>query len=140
MTTTALIVAACKGEHLGGCPPKQYRRVGGKPVALGGEIARSSPAVRSVRVVVGAGQQESANVPLHGLDIAALIEGGAERAKSVPNGLAQLDGDAVLVDDERAPFPAAVFDRLLASLEFAEGAAPVLAVSDTLARIGETPR
>ena len=53
--------------------------------------------------------------------------------------LAAIDGDAVLVHDAARPFcPAAVLDRLLASLEFYEGAAPVLPVGDTLARIGET--
>ncbi len=140
MTTTALIVAAGKGERLGGGLPKQYRNLGGKPVLRWAvELLVHHPAVRSVRVVVGAGQQESADAALHGLDVGTLIEGGDERAESVRNGLAQLVGDAVLVHDAARPFcPAAVVDRLLASLEFAEGAAPVLAVSDTLARIGET--
>ena len=32
MTVTALIVAAGKGERLGGDVPKQYRPIGGKPV------------------------------------------------------------------------------------------------------------
>ncbi len=53
----------------------------------------------------------------------------------------QIEGDAVLVHDAARPFcPPAVIDRLLASLEFFEGAAPVLAVGDTLARAGETAR
>ena len=47
--------------------------------------------------------------------------------------------DAVLVHDAARPFcPGAVIDRLVASLEFYEGAAPVLPVGDTLARVGET--
>jgi 2-C-methyl-D-erythritol 4-phosphate cytidylyltransferase/2-C-methyl-D-erythritol 2,4-cyclodiphosphate synthase len=42
----------------------------------------------------------------------------------------------VLVHDAARPFcPSAVIDRLLASLEFHEGAAPVLPVGDTLARV-----
>jgi 2-C-methyl-D-erythritol 4-phosphate cytidylyltransferase/2-C-methyl-D-erythritol 2,4-cyclodiphosphate synthase len=45
----------------------------------------------------------------------------------------------VLVHDAARPFcPPAVVDRLVASLEFFEGAAPVLGVRDTLARVGET--
>jgi 2-C-methyl-D-erythritol 4-phosphate cytidylyltransferase/2-C-methyl-D-erythritol 2,4-cyclodiphosphate synthase len=45
----------------------------------------------------------------------------------------------VLVHDAARPFcPAAVIDRLVASLEFHEGAAPVLPVGDTLARAGGT--
>jgi 2-C-methyl-D-erythritol 4-phosphate cytidylyltransferase/2-C-methyl-D-erythritol 2,4-cyclodiphosphate synthase len=44
----------------------------------------------------------------------------------------------VLVHDAARPFcPPAVIDRLLAPLEFFEGAAPVLAVGDTLARASD---
>ena len=32
MATTALIVAAGKGERAGGGVPKQYRALGGKPI------------------------------------------------------------------------------------------------------------
>jgi 2-C-methyl-D-erythritol 4-phosphate cytidylyltransferase/2-C-methyl-D-erythritol 2,4-cyclodiphosphate synthase len=89
-------------------------------------------------VVVGSGQQESAEVALEGLDVGPLIEGGAERSHSVRAGLSSVEGDAVLVHDAARPFcPAAVIDRLLASLEFFEGAAPVLPVGDTLSRSGD---
>jgi 2-C-methyl-D-erythritol 4-phosphate cytidylyltransferase/2-C-methyl-D-erythritol 2,4-cyclodiphosphate synthase len=96
-------------------------------------------AVQAVRVVVGQGQQERAAEALNGVDVGDFIEGGAERADSVRAGLAAVEGDAVLVHDAARPFcPSAVVDRLLASLEFFEGAAPVLPVGDTLARIGDT--
>src|SRR4030095_14701301 len=53
--------------------------------------------------------------------------------------LRAVEGDAVLVHDAARPFcPPGIIDRLLASLEFFEGAAPVLPVGDTLTRIGET--
>jgi 2-C-methyl-D-erythritol 4-phosphate cytidylyltransferase/2-C-methyl-D-erythritol 2,4-cyclodiphosphate synthase len=140
LTTTALIVAAGRGERLGGGIPKQYRSLGGKPVVRWAvESLIRHPAVRSIRVVIGADQQECAQAALHGLDVDELIEGGTERAESVRNGLARIEGDAVLVHDAARPFcPSGVIDRLLASLEFAEGAAPVLPVGDTLARVGET--
>ena len=138
MTTTALIVAAGKGERLGGGLPKQYRVLGGKPVLRRAvEALASHPAVDGVRVVVGAGQQELAGDALSGLDVGPLIEGGAERAHSVRSGLAQIEGDAVLVHDAARPFcPPEVVDRLLAPLELFDGVAPVLAVGDTLARAG----
>src|SRR3954454_13719625 len=139
MTVTALIVAAGKGERLGGGVPKQYRLLGGKPVLRWAvESLIRHPAVRGVRVVVGRGQQDQAAAALGGLDVGAPIEGGAERAVSVRAGLAEIESDAVLVHDAARPFcPPAVVDRLLAGLEFFEGAAPVLPVSDTLARVGE---
>lgn len=136
MTLTALIVAAGKGERLGGGVPKQFRMLGGKPVLRWAvECLIGHPAVRSTRVVIGKGQHEQAASALHGLDVGDLIEGGAERADSVRSGLKAIGGDAVLVHDAARPFcPTSVVDRLVAQLEFFDGAAPVLPVGDTLAR------
>ena len=140
MTVTALIVAAGKGERLGGGVPKQYRLLGGKPVLRWAvESLMRHRAVQAVRVVVAKGQQELAETALAGLNVGPLIEGGAERADSVRAGLTELRGDAVLVHDAARPFcPEALLDRLLAPLEFYEGAAPVLPVGDTLARRGDS--
>jgi 2-C-methyl-D-erythritol 4-phosphate cytidylyltransferase / 2-C-methyl-D-erythritol 2,4-cyclodiphosphate synthase len=136
MTVTALIVAAGKGERLGGGVPKQYRMLAGKPVlrrAIEGLIRH--PAVNALRIVIGRGQQELAAATLAGIDVGPFIEGGVERADSVRAGLDAISGDAVLVHDAARPFcPSAVVDRLLASLEFCEGATPVLPVGDTVAR------
>jgi 2-C-methyl-D-erythritol 4-phosphate cytidylyltransferase/2-C-methyl-D-erythritol 2,4-cyclodiphosphate synthase len=139
VTTTALIVAAGSGTRMGGQVPKQYRMLGGKPVLRWAvESLIRHPAVRSVHVVIGKGQQDAAAEALAGLDVGDLIEGGFERADSVRAGLLAVDGDAILVHDAARPFcPPAVIDRLLAALEFFEGAAPVLPVCDTLARIDE---
>jgi len=136
MTVTALIVAAGKGERLGGGVPKQYRMLAGKPVLRRAvEALIRHPAVNALRVVIGQGQQELAAATLDGLDVGPLIEGGVERADSVRAGLNSISGDAVLVHDAARPFcPPAVVDRLLASLEFCEGATPVLPVGDTVAR------
>jgi 2-C-methyl-D-erythritol 4-phosphate cytidylyltransferase/2-C-methyl-D-erythritol 2,4-cyclodiphosphate synthase len=140
MTVTALIVAAGKGERAGSGVPKQYRGVGGKPVLRWAvESLIRHPAVQSVRVVIGKGQQEQALVALNGLDVGDPIEGGAERADSVRAGLSAVQSEAVLVHDAARPFcPAGVIDRLVASLEFYEAAAPVLPVGDTLAKAGGT--
>jgi 2-C-methyl-D-erythritol 4-phosphate cytidylyltransferase/2-C-methyl-D-erythritol 2,4-cyclodiphosphate synthase len=140
MTVTALIVAAGKGERAGGGLPKQYRMLGGKPVLRWAvESLVRHPAVQSTRVVIGEGHDELAKASLEGLQVGELIAGGVERADSVRAGLSAIEGDAVLVHDAARPFcPAAVVDRLLASLEFYEGSAPVLPVGDTLARVGDT--
>jgi 2-C-methyl-D-erythritol 4-phosphate cytidylyltransferase/2-C-methyl-D-erythritol 2,4-cyclodiphosphate synthase len=136
MTVTALIVAAGKGERLGGGVPKQYRMLGGKPVLRWAiEALIRHPAVNALRVVIGQGQRELAAATLDGMDVGPFIEGGAERADSVRAGLHAISGDAVLVHDAARPFcPPVVVDRLLASLEFFEGATPVLPVGDTVAR------
>jgi 2-C-methyl-D-erythritol 4-phosphate cytidylyltransferase/2-C-methyl-D-erythritol 2,4-cyclodiphosphate synthase len=140
VTVTALIVAAGKGERAGSAVPKQFRALAGKPVLRWAvESVIRHPAVQSTRVVIGDSQEDQATEALRGLDVGAFIRGGAERADSVQSGLAALNSDAVLVHDAARPFcPPAVIDRLVASLEFFEGAAPVLAVRDTLAKVGES--
>jgi 2-C-methyl-D-erythritol 4-phosphate cytidylyltransferase/2-C-methyl-D-erythritol 2,4-cyclodiphosphate synthase len=137
MTVTALIVAAGKGERLGGGVPKQYRMLGGKPVLRWAvEALIRHPAVRSARVVIGKGQQELAAAALRGIEVGDFVEGGSERAHSVFAGLSEVRTDAVLVHDAARPFcPGAVIDRLIAALEFFDGAAPVLKIGDTLARL-----
>ena len=136
MTTTALIVAAGNSSRMGGDIPKQFRLLGGKPVLRWAvESLIRHPAVQAVRVVIGKDQQAQAFEALGGIEVGAFIEGGSERADSVRAGLAELEAGAVLVHDAARPFcPSAVIDRLVASLEFFEGAAPVLPVGDTLAR------
>ena len=140
MTTTALIVAAGKGERVGGAVPKQFRLLGGKAVLRWAvESLIRHPAVQSTRIVIGEGQQSSAAAALDGLDVGEFITGGTDRADSVRAGLAAIEADAVLVHDAARPFcPPGVIDRLLASLEFFEGAAPVLPVGDTLASVDQT--
>ena len=142
MTVTALIVAAGKGERLGGDIPKQFRPIGGKPVLRWAvEALIQHPRVDAVRVVVGAGQQELASESLHGLDVGSFILGGETRARSAYNGLAAVEGEAeyVLVHDAARAFcPGAVVDRLLDALRLRDGAVPVLAEKDTLTKITGT--
>ena len=136
MTATALIVAAGKGERLGGDVPKQFRPIGGKPVLRWAvEALAGHAAIDQVCVVIGEGQQQLAEDALRNLQVASLIRGGAERSESVLNGLQAIGQGAVLVHDAARPFcPSAVIDRLLAALEGSDGAVPVLPVADTLAQ------
>jgi 2-C-methyl-D-erythritol 4-phosphate cytidylyltransferase/2-C-methyl-D-erythritol 2,4-cyclodiphosphate synthase len=135
-TVTALIVAAGKGERLGGDVPKQYRSLGGKPVLRwAAESLIHHSRVDAVRVVIGEGQEASAEQALDGLSVGELIVGGKERSDSVRNGLEPLGEGTVLVHDAARPFcPPAVIDRLLDALEEHDGAVPVLPVADTLAQ------
>lgn len=121
---------------MGGTVPKQFRLLAGKPVLRWAvEALAQHPAIQQVRVVVGAAQKDQASAALNGLCVGDLIEGGKERADSVRSGLNALTCNAVLVHDAARPFcPPEVVDRLLARLEFFDGAAPVLSVTDTIAR------
>lgn len=136
---TALIVAAGSGERMGSGVPKQYRSLGGKPVLRWAvEALVRHPRVDAVRVVISALHEALAVKALQGLDVGKLILGGERRMDSVRAGLAATTSEQVLVHDAARPFcPPEVVDRLLSALGSHDGAAPVLAVGDTLARAGE---
>lgn len=143
--TVALIVAAGSGTRFGADTPKQFLPLSGKPLVWHSFAALSShPAISSVLVAIGAGQQPLLDAAI---GPAWSVAGGASRRESVRAGLeaiAAAGGAArVLIHDAARPFlPAAVIDRLLAALADAPGAIPVLPVADTLARgtgsLGET--
>jgi len=140
LRTSALIVAAGSGTRAGGDLPKQYAPVAGKAVlAHAIDALQAHPAVDEVRVVIGAGQERLYADAIAGRTLAAPVIGGATRRESVANGLATTDSDLVLIHDAARPFlPPPVVDRLLAALQQAPGAVPVLPVADTLAEAGDS--
>ncbi|SOB87865.1 2-C-methyl-D-erythritol 2,4-cyclodiphosphate synthase [Sphingomonas guangdongensis] len=127
--TAALIVAAGRGERMGGAVPKQFAPLGRSTVLAHAVAAfQAHGGIDQVLVVIGAGHE--AQVPA---GVRAVI-GGIERRDSVRAGLAALDCTHVLIHDAARPLlPAPVIDRLLAALGTAAGAVPVLPVADTLA-------
>jgi len=134
----ALIVAAGKGVRAGGTVPKQYALLGDVPV-----IARAVDAFAGmpVHVVIGAGQDALLEDALGGRSVSSITTGGAERQDSVKAGLAAIGNSAthVLIHDAARPLlPRAVVDRLIAALENADGAVPVLMVADSVARADGT--
>jgi 2-C-methyl-D-erythritol 4-phosphate cytidylyltransferase/2-C-methyl-D-erythritol 2,4-cyclodiphosphate synthase len=133
--TTALIVAAGSGSRAGGALPKQYVQVAGKPlIAHAYGAFAEHPAIDEVVVVIAAGAEPLVATALG--DVRTVV-GGTTRRESVARGLAAVGGDRVLVHDAARPFvPAAVIDRVLAALDAADAAMPVLAVADTLVRDG----
>jgi 2-C-methyl-D-erythritol 4-phosphate cytidylyltransferase/2-C-methyl-D-erythritol 2,4-cyclodiphosphate synthase len=131
--TVALIVAAGHGARAGGGVPKQFQLLGGVPLV---ERARRAfaghPAINRVVTVVAAEREASV--------AGEAVVGGATRRESVLNGLRAVGAARhVLIHDAARPIvPSAVIDRLLAALDAARGAVPVLPVADTLAGSGET--
>jgi 2-C-methyl-D-erythritol 4-phosphate cytidylyltransferase/2-C-methyl-D-erythritol 2,4-cyclodiphosphate synthase len=146
MRTVALILAAGRGERLGGPTPKQYLALAGAPVLRHAAAAfLRHPGVASVQVV---GEAEGCAAVLAGLGIPPAIPGGASRQESARAGLEALAGeapDAVLIHDAARPIvPARVIDAVLGALAAgAEAAIPAVPVTDTLKRdadglVGET--
>jgi len=136
-----LIVAAGKGERAGTSLPKQYERLGGRPL-----LRRTVEAFAgySVQVVIGPGQQDMAAAALAGLALPAPVTGGATRQESVRRGLEALAQDApakdapdfVLIHDAARPLISpGVIQAVIGALESgADGALPMVAASDTLRR------
>ena len=138
--TSALIVAAGSGTRAGSDIPKQYVPIAGKAVlAHAIDALAAHPRIDEIRVVIGAGQERLYAQAIGDRTLADPVVGGATRRDSVANGLASARGDRVLIHDAARPFlPPEVIDRLLAALDDAPGAVPVLPVADTLAEAGDT--
>lgn len=140
LPTAAIIVAAGIGSRSGGDIPKQYRQVAGKPMLRHSvEACACHPAISSIIVVIGAGQDQQAKAAVAGFSGVDFVTGGVERRDSVRNALQYLEQKGffgnILVHDAARPFlSAAVINRLLAGLEGADGVVPVLPVVDSLAR------
>jgi 2-C-methyl-D-erythritol 4-phosphate cytidylyltransferase/2-C-methyl-D-erythritol 2,4-cyclodiphosphate synthase len=132
----AVVVAAGSGTRAGGA--KQWRLLGGKPVARRSVAALLAAGAEDVVVVVAPGEDGEAQSALDGLTGWRLATGGATRAASVRNGLAALGGPGdrpVLVHDAARPLLSSeIVARVLAALGEADGALPALPVADSLRR------
>ena len=139
--TVALLVAAGSGSRAGAGLPKQYRRLGGRPLILHALEGLERARIAEVRVVIGRGQEALYREALGGRALPSPVIGGAERQDSVRNGLEAIAaeggaGRVYIHDAARAFLPPAVVVRLRDALAEADGAVPVLPVVDTLARAG----
>jgi 2-C-methyl-D-erythritol 4-phosphate cytidylyltransferase / 2-C-methyl-D-erythritol 2,4-cyclodiphosphate synthase len=140
MQTAGLIVAAGRGERLGGDTPKQYLDLGGRTVLRHSvETFLSHPGIASLCVVIHPQDRELCERSLAGLESAKLLPpalGGATRSASVRAGLEALSGatpDAVLIHDGARPFvDHATLSAVIEALGLASGAFPALPVVDAL--------
>lgn len=104
-----LIVAAGRGERLGGEIPKQYRPLLGKPVlrhAL--ETCLSCPGLAGLRVVIDPAHMPLYDAAAEGLGLPPPVLGGNTRSSSVFNGIKLFsdlqDEDFLLIHDAARPF------------------------------------
>lgn len=135
MPTAALIVAAGRGQRAGGPQPKQWQRLAGKRVIDHAIAAfQAAPGIDHIALVLHPEDvSETDRFKTEGFIVAS---GGADRAASVRNGLAALEGIGlthVLIHDAARPclrpdLIAAVLSRIAPG----QGAAPALAVTDAL--------
>ena len=134
--TAAVIVAAGQGLRAGQPLPKQFALWRGKPVVRHSAEALAASGITPIVVAIPAGAEEIATAGLAGIAGIRLVTGGATRQQSVRlalEGLEQVVPDMVLIHDAARPLlPGAVIERLLAALDTAPGAIPVLPVVDSL--------
>ncbi|MEL6955322.1 MAG: bifunctional 2-C-methyl-D-erythritol 4-phosphate cytidylyltransferase/2-C-methyl-D-erythritol 2,4-cyclodiphosphate synthase [Pseudomonadota bacterium] len=140
MSTSAIIVAAGRGERAGRNTPKQLAPLGGRSMldwSLAAFVAH--PEISSVVLVVPQGEEDqyASEFPRASF----VVAGGKTRALSVRAGLDALLSRAgepvqrVLVHDAARPgVDAAVISSVIAALDDHDGAAPALAVVDALKR------
>ncbi|MDO9589479.1 MAG: bifunctional 2-C-methyl-D-erythritol 4-phosphate cytidylyltransferase/2-C-methyl-D-erythritol 2,4-cyclodiphosphate synthase [Brevundimonas sp.] len=135
----AIVVAAGSGSRAG--EAKQWRALGGKPVARWSVEVLLAAGAEEVVVVIADGAAAEARTALAGLSGWRLATGGATRAASVRNGLKALGGPGdrpVLIHDAARPLlDAPVIRRLIAALQDADGALPALPVADSLRRASD---
>ncbi len=139
MTTAALIVAAGRGQRLGGAQAKQYLELGGRALlAHSAATFAGHAAVAAVRVVIPAGDDELYRQAVAGLDLLPPVSGGANRQDSVRRGLESLEElavDRVLIHDAARPLVSSeLIDRVVAALQRSCGAIAALPLADTLKR------
>ncbi|MBT3237671.1 MAG: bifunctional 2-C-methyl-D-erythritol 4-phosphate cytidylyltransferase/2-C-methyl-D-erythritol 2,4-cyclodiphosphate synthase [Rhodospirillaceae bacterium] len=137
----ALVVGAGRGHRFGGELPKQYARVGGKSViGLSLQAFAGHPGIDAVRAVIHPDDRHLYDEATQSVSDGLLepVNGGASRQESVRLGLESLSDsspDMVLIHDAARPFvDSDVIDRVIASLQTANGAIPALPVNDTLKR------
>ncbi len=132
--TAAIIVAAGRGTRAGGEIPKQWQQLRGRQVASY-TIERFLDHPRIDQVVLVMHPDDIAAGMTPDIQPHAIFSGGATRKASVLAGLEGVaqDVDRVLIHDAARPLVSKdIIDRVLDALEAYQGAAPAVAVTDTL--------
>lgn len=137
-----VIVAAGRGERAGQSTegPKQYRRIGGRPIiAHTIEAFAAHPAIGRIVVAIHADDGTLFTKAVGSLAArVTIVHGGSTRQESTRlalRALAEAPPRAVLIHDGVRPFiDAGLIDRTIRAIGDNQGALPALPVSDTLKR------
>jgi 2-C-methyl-D-erythritol 4-phosphate cytidylyltransferase/2-C-methyl-D-erythritol 2,4-cyclodiphosphate synthase len=133
-----VIVAAGRGERVGGHVPKQYAPLLGRPMLRWtAEAFARHPDVDLVQIVIGASDEMHYHAAVEGMEVLPALAGGPTRQHSVMHGLEALDHrkpDFVLIHDAARPLVSnMIIDGVIAALRNgADAAVPLLPVADTL--------
>ena len=137
-----MLVAAGKGERLGGDRPKAFAPLAGRPLlAESLERLEASERIDAIVIVAPPEWEEPAILLAEEVGagkVVACVAGGSTRAESVRIGVGEVpeDAAAILVHDAARPLVTdQVIARVLAPLgEGFDGAVPGLPISDTVKR------
>jgi 2-C-methyl-D-erythritol 4-phosphate cytidylyltransferase len=140
MRAAALLLAAGKGERLGGAGDKGLVELAGRPLlAYSVETVDGCPAIEAFVVAAPAGREDevkelaSRSGKLH-----AVVTGGESRQASVRRALESVpeEFEAVACHDVARPFASpTLFERAVSALSAADGAVPAVPLSDTVKRV-----
>jgi len=141
--TVAIVVAAGSGSRLGADEPKAFLTIGGRSIVeVAVEEVVNARAIDGLVLVAPEGSEDRMRAALSAVaSDAAVVGGGHSRQASVRAGLAVTPADAtiIVVHDAARPFAAPeLFAEVVARVASgADGAIPVLAISDTVKRVSD---
>ncbi|MFI5183726.1 MAG: 2-C-methyl-D-erythritol 4-phosphate cytidylyltransferase [Vicinamibacteria bacterium] len=141
MNGLAILVAAGRGERMGGGCPKAFLSIGGSPILLRAVLAfEAASSVDAVVVVVPEERISEATDLLRAVTkIRAVVAGGATRQDSVLEGMKHapegFDGVVLVHDAARPLVDPSLIDAVARSAETHGAALPVLSLVDTVKRV-----
>lgn len=140
MRAAAILLAAGRGERLGGDRPKALLEVGG--LTLLDRAIRTvdaTPEIEGFLVAAPPGHEEEMEaVGVGSIRFLGVVSGGPSRQDSVRLALEALppEFDAVACHDVARPFASPrLFSAVIGALERADGVIPVVPVADTVKRV-----
>ena len=137
----AVLLAAGAGKRIGAAHPKAFLPIGERPMlSVAAAAAAASPLVGALVVAAPPGYEDEARSSVEGLMLpTSVLTGGRTRQASVRAALMALapDADIVVIHDAARPFaPPDLFSEVIRAVEAgADGAIPVVPVTDTVKRI-----